>query len=87
MRNWPEQRDPHMGTRKPRVRDVPKMGHLNAVLPTEVLAKITEAQAKASREGVSVSRSSFAEIAVTELLGRHDMVDILRKRGASAKRA
>jgi len=38
------------------------------------------------RQGVKVNKSNFVEIATTELLARRDLVEILKKRGVTAKR-
>lgn len=62
------------------------MTRINAVLPSELVAKISEARARLRVQGVSVSYSSFVEVAAGELLARRDLAEILKKRGATAKR-
>jgi hypothetical protein len=66
--------------------DGPRMGRINAVLPAELVARISEARARLRMQGIPVSASSFVEVAATELLARRDLAEVLKRRGATAKR-
>lgn len=63
------------------------MGRMNLIIPIELKAKVTAARATLQAQGTPVSESSFAEVALLELLARRDLADILKKRGATAKRS
>jgi len=73
-----------MAKRKPEA--APPKGKINAVLPVELIAQIEEAMAASRRQGVRLNKSKFVEIAAVELLSRRDLADVLKKRGATAKR-
>ncbi len=76
-----------MPIKKPTARDDGTMARINAVVPMELTLKLDEARALLRRQGVSVSFSSFVEIAVGELLARKDLAEVLKRRGATKKRA
>jgi len=59
---------------------------INAIVPTNLVARVDELRANLRREGVSVSYSAIVEVGVVELLNARDPAAILRRHGAKAKR-
>jgi hypothetical protein len=67
-------------------RESPSWARLNLVVTTETSARIDEARGALKRVGVFVSVSQLFEIAVTELLARRDLPEVMRRHGAKARR-
>jgi len=65
---------------------LPATARVQALVDTEVAIRMDEARAALKRQGIHASVSMFVEIALRELLGRHDLADALKKHGAKARR-
>jgi hypothetical protein len=64
----------------------PAYARLHAIIGLETVARVDEARAALKRQGVHVSNSGFVEVALLELLGRHDLAGIMRKHRVRARR-
>lgn len=69
-----------------KARETPSYTRVNAIVSLDTAARLDEARATLKRQGVWVSMSAFVEIAIEELLARHDLPVIMRKHGARARR-
>jgi hypothetical protein len=65
---------------------LPLTTRVQALVDTETAIRMEEALAGLKRQNIRASVSSFVEIALLELLSRRDLADVLRKRGATARR-
>ena len=57
-----------------------------ALLPGALLADVDRFRANMREKGQRVSFSAVVEVALRELIGRRDASDVLRRRGAKARR-
>ncbi len=64
----------------------PPLERVAAILPTSLLAEVDRFRAGLRAKGQRVSFSGIVEVALHELVGRRDASDILRRRGARARR-
>jgi hypothetical protein len=64
----------------------PSWARLNLQVTPDTSVRLDEVRAALKRKGVFVSRSAMFEIALLELLRRPDLVEVLRKHGAKARR-
>lgn len=64
----------------------PAVARIHAIVDLEIATRVAEARAALKRARVYVSISAMVEVALLELLGRHDLAAVMRRHKATARR-
>ncbi len=67
-------------------RELPDTARLQSLVDMEVALRMDEARTALKRAGVFVSASMFVEIALRELTARRDLLEVMRRHKATARR-